>query len=346
MSQDDMITYGIALLAFIAVAGVGIALTSGGGEEAAKKRAKLVASGETGSKVRQRNRADEESHARKRETQKMLAKLREDGEKRRADSTANDLKSKIAQAGLSMSESSFWVMSAICGVVLAGLVFMSGAEGLTIGGVEYKSQVIVVIAAGVSGFLGLPRWFLGFLAGRRAKKMTNQFADAIDIIVRGVRSGLPLIECLRIIARESPAPLGPEFERLTDNLAMGGNLDRALQAFYKRVPLPEINFFVIVLSIQSKSGGNLSEALGNLSTVIRSRRMMREKVKALSSEAKASAMIIGALPFVVGTMVYMTSRDYVMLLFTTETGHLQLTIGAGLLLLGITVMRKMINFDM
>ena len=179
----------------------------------------------------------------------------------------------------------------------------------------------------------------------RHKKMTAQFADAIDIIVRGVKSGLPLTECLRIIAAESPAPLGTEFKNLTDNIQMGMTMDRALQQFYKRVPLPEVNFFVIVLTIQSKSGGNLSEALGNLSAVIRQRKMMREKIKAMSSEAKASAGIIASLPFAVGFMVYLTTPSYIMELFLKPTGHMILFMGAGLMFTGVTVMRRMINFD-
>jgi len=207
------------------------------------------------------------------------------------------------------------------------------------------SRILTIVFAGLAGGLGLPNWILGFLAKGRNKKMLNQFADGIDIIVRGVKSGLPLTECLRIIANESPAPLGPEFQTLTDNIKMGMNNDRALQNFYKRVPLSEVNFFVIVLSIQAKAGGNLSEALGNLSIVIRSRKMMREKIIALSSEAKASAMIIGSLPFAVGFMVYMTTPGYIMTLFTEPTGHMILFMGFCLMALGITVMRRMISFD-
>ena len=193
---------------------------------------------------------------------------------------------------------------------------------------------------------GFPRFMVNMLTTRRNKKMINQFADALDIIVRGVKSGLPLNECVRIIAKESPEPLRAEFAILADNLAMGAGMERSLNSFYKRVPLQEVNFFVIVLLIQSKAGGNLSEALNNLSNVIRSRKMMREKVKAMSSEAKASAMIIGSLPFVVGFLVYLTTPAYIMLLFTEEAGHLFIAIGVVLMTLGVLTMRKMINFDM
>jgi len=128
-------------------------------------------------------------------------------------------------------------------------------------------------------------------------------------------------------------------------LQMGMTTERALQQFYKRVPLPEVNFFVIVLSIQAKAGGNLSEALGNLSTVIRSRKMMREKIKALSAEAKASAYIIGSLPFAVGFMVYLTTPSYISELWTSSGGHTVLFVGFCLYTIGIVVMRKMISFD-
>lgn len=175
--------------------------------------------------------------------------------------------------------------------------------------------------------------------------MSRQFADAIDLVVRGVKSGLPLNDCLRSIAKETSPPMSVEFQHIYDDLKMGTSQDRALAKFFERVPLPEINFFVIVLAIQKKSGGNLSEALGNLSTVIRSRRLMREKVKALASEALASATIIACLPFLVGGLVFLTSPGYIMLLFTDPMGHLLLMIGACMFSMGIWVMRKMMSFD-
>jgi tight adherence protein B len=194
------------------------------------------------------------------------------------------------------------------------------------------------------GFLGVPRWALGFLVAARQKKFTNQLADGLDVIVRGVKSGLPLNQCLRIIAQESPEPLKSEFQALCDSQAMGVPLDQGLQRMYERMPLPEVNFFAIVLTIQQKTGGNLSESLGNLSAVLRARKMMAEKVKALSSEAKASAMIIGCLPIGVMGMVYFTRPDYIMILFTDPTGNLIL-MGAGVMMsLGIFIMHRMVNF--
>lgn len=343
MSQTDLIIYAIAGLAFVAIIGLGFAFTGDNTQGVAKKRAKMVGQGQKGVQARKTN---DENNQRRKETQRMLTKLREDDAQRRKSLVPTDIKSKLEQAGLETSVPVFWMVSAVIGALFAFGAYSSGAEGITAFGIAFKSRIGVSIGAAVFGALGLPRWWLGFLAKRRRKKVTNQFADGIDIIVRGVKSGLPLNECLRIIARESPAPLGPEFSALTDNVSMGVDLDRALQTLYQRLPLPEINFFVIVLTIQAKAGGNLSEALGNLSNVIRSRRMMREKVQAMSSEAKSSAMIIGSLPFAVGGMVFFTTPSYVMELFTTETGHFLLFVGFCLYTTGITIMRKMINFNM
>lgn len=340
----SLVIYAVAGLAFLAIAGIGLVLTSGQ-DEAARKRARAIGSGKTGSSRAALKGVDENAR-RRAKTQEMLENLRRQGKERRRNDPMRDIGSKLVQAGLEISVPVFWIMSVICGVVFAGAIYMSGADGLTINGIAFKSQPVVVAAALFAGTIGLPRFVLGFLIAGRHKKMINQFADGLDIIVRGVKSGLPLNECIRIIAKESPEPLRKEFLTFADNLSMGLGLERSLAALYKRMPLQEINFFAIVLTIQSKAGGNLSEALGNLSSVIRSRKMMREKVKALSSEAKASAMIIGALPFAVGIMVFLTTPDYIMQLFITETGHVILAVATVMMTSGIMVMRNMINFDM
>jgi tight adherence protein B len=240
---------------------------------------------------------------------------------------------RIDQAGLTMPEQTFYIGS-------VGLAIAAGVAAIAFGQAWY----IGLAAAGVAGF-GLPRWILGFLVGGRQKKFTAEFANAIDVIVRGVKSGLPLNECLKIIAREAPQPLGGEFQRLCDSVSMGVPLEQCLGKMFERMPLPEVSFFSIVLSIQLKAGGNLSEALNNLSVVLRARKMMREKVNALSSEAKASAAIIGALPICVCVMVSITSPSYMGLLFSDPTGHMGLLIGFLMMSAGIFVMRQMINFD-
>lgn len=344
MSSNLVILF-VAALAFVAIVGLGFTFT-GGNDEAARKRAKEIGAGRTGSAVAKGGKVIDEAARRRAKTQEMLDNLRKQDKERRKISAARDIGSKLTQAGLEMPVPMFWVVSVIAGAVCAGVVWVSGADGLVISGISFKSRPALTGAAFFAGTLGLPQFILNMMISGRHKKLVNQFADALDIIVRGVKSGLPLNECIRIIAKESPEPLRKEFLTFADNLSMGAGLDRALGALYKRMPLQEVNFFAIVLMIQAKAGGNLSEALGNLSTVIRSRKMMREKVKALSSEAKASAFIIGALPFAVGFMVFMTTPEYILELFRTETGHVILAMAAGLMGTGVTVMRNMINFDM
>ncbi|MBU2419046.1 MAG: type II secretion system F family protein, partial [Alphaproteobacteria bacterium] len=166
----------------------------------------------------------------------------------------------------------------------------------------------------------------------------------VDVIVRGIKSGLPVHDCFKIIARESPAPLGGEFQTLVEGLGVGLTLQQALDKMYERMPTPELKFFAIVIGIQQKTGGNLAEALGNLSAVLRARKMMGEKIKALSSEATASAGIIGALPPAVMIMVSVTTPAYMAKLFTDPRGQFMLLVAVMMMALGVFVMKRMISF--
>ncbi|MGH1421373.1 MAG: type II secretion system F family protein [Hyphomonas sp.] len=344
MAENSMLIYAVAGLAFLAIAGIGMALTSGQGD-AAKKRAKSIGSGTTTTRQRGGRVVDENAKRRKKNDE-MLDSLRKQEKERRKKLPPLTMEMRLQHAGLDITPMVFWIGSLVIGLVLGGGVYQSGFEGLTVKGIELKNRYVLAGGLAFFGAFGLPRVILSILTKKRQAKLVDQFADGLDVIVRGVKSGLPLNECLRVIAKESPDPLQTEFAILADNLAVGVGLERSLAAFYKRVPLQEMNFFCIVLMIQSKAGGNLSEALGNLSSVIRQRKMMREKVKAMSSEAKASAGIIGVLPFAVAVMVYMTTPDYIMQLFVTETGHVVLAMAAGMMTMGVAVMKKMINFDM
>ncbi|MBI1251615.1 MAG: hypothetical protein GC189_09105 [Alphaproteobacteria bacterium] len=314
-----------AVLAFVVIAGLGMAF-AGGEKNAAQQRAKSM----NAKKPSKRTDTEMATMKRRQTTQDALKELSQNEKKSRKQRFS--VKGQIEQSGLTLSEPTFWMMSAVLGVILGGVgYFVQGSPLGLIGGL-------------VVGGLGLPRWILKFLIGGRQKKFTSQLADAIDIIVRGVKSGLPLNQCLKIIATESPEPLRTEFQTIVDAQTMGVPLDQNLNRMFERMPLPEVNFFAIVLIIQQKTGGNLSESLGNLSTVLRARKMMKEKVKALSSEAKASAMIIGSLPFIVMAMVYFIRPEYISLLFTRQEGHLIL-LGAGVMMSsGILVMRNMVNF--
>jgi len=328
----DVLTYGLAGLAFIVIAGLGFAFAGGTGRGKQSKRIKSI--GEGGARARG---ADANATRRKQMADATKA-LREREEATRKQRTAGrTIEERIRQAGFTFPISTFWIVSGVLGVATGVGVFLLG--------MNESWKLLVAAGAAFAAGLGLPRWFIGFAINARQKKFVGQFADAIDVIVRGVKSGLPLNECMKMIARESPQPLAGEFQVVVDAIAMGVPVPQALDRMYQRMPIQEVNFFNIVLAIQQKAGGNLSEALGNLSGVLRSRKLLREKIKALSSEAKASAMIIGALPIIVMILVYFTTPSYIMSLFTNELGHLILLIAAGLMGTGIYIMRQMINFD-
>ena len=201
------------------------------------------------------------------------------------------------------------------------------------------------IPLGFAGAWGMPRWLLSFLKKRREAKFLNAFPDAVDIIVRGVKAGLPLLDCLKMITIEAPEPLRSEFRGIVETQAIGMPLGEACAKLYEHMPLPEANFFGIVVSIQQRSGGNLAEALGNLSRVLRDRKKMKAKIKAMSQEAKASAAIIAALPVAVMTLVYITSPQYISLLWTEPLGRVMLAACVVWMSMGVLVMKKMINFD-
>ena len=186
---------------------------------------------------------------------------------------------------------------------------------------------------------------LSFLKKRRENKFLNTFPDSVDVIVRGIKAGLPLLDSIKIIANEAPEPAKSEFQAIVETQTIGMPLGEACAKLYERMPLPEANFFGIVISIQQKAGGNLSEALGNLSRVLRDRKKMKAKIQAMSMEAKASAVIIGSLPICVGLLVWLTSPDYIELLWTTELGRIMIACCAVWMSMGVFVMKKMINFD-
>lgn len=249
------------------------------------------------------------------------------------------IKMQIQQAGLTWTMQNFYIGSAIFAVLVAAAYGYIGYARM--GGPLYLIPG-VLLAAG----LGIPRWVVSFLRKRRIKKFLAEFPNSIDVIVRAIKSGLPLNDGLRLIASEAKEPVRSEFRRIIDAQQMGISVPEAAGKLYENMPCSEANFFGIVIQIQAQAGGNLSEALGNLSRVIRDRKKMKAKVDALSMEAKASAAIIGALPFIVTLLVYLSSPSYIMILFTSSTGHMLLAGGLVWMSIGIAVMKKMINFDM
>jgi tight adherence protein B len=201
------------------------------------------------------------------------------------------------------------------------------------------------IGFGLSAGLLLPHWYVNFKRRRYCKRFTATLADAVDVVVRGVKVGLPLNECFKIVAREAQSPVKEEFQLIVEDQLVGMPLADATERLSERVPIPEARFLSIVITIQSRAGGSLAETLGNLSKVLRDRQKMFDKIKALSSESKASAYIIASLPlFVIGALSAI-SPSYIALLFTEHTGHIVLVVCALMMIAGTLVMRKMINFD-
>jgi len=254
-------------------------------------------------------------------------------EQRHKKSKSVPLAARISQAGLLWSKRQFFLISAGIAVGMFLLGILTGA-GLLVGA-----------ALAFTGAFGIPRWLLSYLKKRREAKFLNSFPDAIDIIVRGAKTGLPLLDCLKIISLEAQEPVRSEFRTIVESQAVGLPLGEACGKLYERMPLAEANFFGIVVTVQQRAGGNISEALGNLSRVLRDRKKMKAKIKAMAQEAKASATIIGVLPIAVMTLVYLTSPDYISLLWTEPLGRVMLGASACWMSMGVWVMKKMINFD-
>ncbi len=330
-----LLTIVIALLGFVILASLGFAFAGGNGTSAQlTKRTQTIGAGSTS-----RSRARQKSSAAKtpEERRKQISEQLKEAEKRERKARLS-LRARMLHAGLEPNIPRFLMYSGIIGAV--GFIMPI----VLVHNMPIWGKMLIAAGAGFAAFYGLPRWVLGFMAQRRIKKFTEEFPNAMDIIVRGIKSGLPVNDGLKLIARECPAPLGPEFQRLVENVGVGMSLDGALERMSEHVPAPELRFFAIVIAIQAKTGGNLAEALGNLSTVLRARKMMGEKIKALSSEAIASASIIGVLPPGVGTMIFITRPAYIAPMFSDVRGELMLAGGAFWMFCGIMMMRKMINF--
>jgi len=324
--NGTMLPLVLGVLIFFALGGVAFAFAGGGGGRA-KKRMQAVAKPQAS--VRAVKGGGDTNQQRRKNVQVMLKELeKQTAQKHKRPS----IRRRIEQAGLTMEVRSFTIMSAICGVVAAG--------------VSYFATHILWVApiAGFAFAVGFPRWVLAFLKGRREKQFTREFASAIDTIVRSVKSGLPVGEALKVVAQEIPEPVSGEFKLLTEGLKVGVTMEDGLKRMFERMPTPEVNFFGIVMSIQQKAGGNLSEALSNLAGVLRDRKRLQGKIRAMSSEAKAGAMIIGSLPPGVTAMIYITTPDYITPMFQIELGNLMLIGCCVWMAIGVMVMKKMVSF--
>ncbi|MEM7288760.1 MAG: type II secretion system F family protein [Pseudomonadota bacterium] len=327
------------LLAFVALAilaagglGFGFLYNQINNERSQEKRVKGIRDNDRDRAARLKSEARlADATKRKQSVQNSLKELEESTKGK--DPNKTGLKDNMRQAGFSITVGQFYLFSLIFGIVFGAMLFVTSAN-LVLGG-----------AGLVIGGLGIPRWFVGFKKKRRMNAFLEEFPNAVDVITRGIKAGLPLNDCLGIIANEAKEPVKTEFKRVLETQQMGIPMTEAIMKLYKNVPLTEANFFGIVISIQQSAGGNLSEALSNLSKVLRDRKKMKAKIKAMSSEAKASAGIIGSLPVIVMLLIYITTPGYITLLFTEQVGNLIL-IGSGIwMMMGIIIMKQMINFD-
>lgn len=243
------------------------------------------------------------------------------------------LEDRLAKSGRKISIGTYALISlAVALVVFIVALAVSGSA-------------VLAILIGLIGGVGLPHAIVGRMATKRLKKFTELFPDAIDLIVRGLKSGLPVTESIDTVGREMADPIGAEFRLISDNVKFGQPLEDTLWETARRLDTPEFKFFVISLSVQRETGGNLGEALENLSDILRRRRQMKMKIKAMSSEAKASAIILGSLPFIMFGIIFAMSPDYASQLFTDPRGQMMLGAGLGIMSIGIVIMSKMVRFE-
>lgn len=291
----------------------------------ARLRARLAAIAGTGS------RRDGTAPPQRR-TKQVEARLKDAGHgasgRRRVE-----LRLRLEQAGLTLSLRNFYLWSGLAAAV-------STAVYLALG----YSPLFAVAVAATNG-VGLPRFFLKRLVTRRQRAFTRRFADAIDVIVRGIRSGLPVGECLSIIAQESPEPVSGEFKLMVEGQRLGMTLKQTLDRACRRMPTADMKFFAVVLTLQQQTGGNLAETLAGLSGLLRGRKKMAEKIRAMSSEARMTASIIGALPFLLSLVIYALNPTYISLLWTDPLGEVILYGGLLWMAIGLFIMKQMVSFD-
>jgi tight adherence protein B len=318
-----MVNNVVLMAGAVAVAMGGLAFVFLGGDTRADQRRMAIAKTDVKARATTIDRA-----AKKKQITESLLELEKNSKRKRVD-----LQTRIEQAGLSIKRQQYLLIFVAIGLVLGGLTYFKARN----------PYIAALVAAMV--IVGLPNFVLARLRARRIKKFIDAFPAALDIIVRGVRAGLPLGDTLRIIAAEAQEPVRTEFRKVVESQQLGISVPDACAKLARRVPVTETNFFAIVIEIQSKAGGNLSEAIGNLSKTVRERKKMKGKIGAMSMEAKASAAIIGIVPFVVTGALYVVSPDYMSLLFTTNHGRLIVAIGLGWMSIGVAMMKKMISFD-
>lgn len=245
----------------------------------------------------------------------------------------DQIKARLAKAGLGTDLSRYATISLVLFFVTLLLFVLLGAP------------VVLALLLGLVVGAGGPHMYVGLRIKRRTERFTQQFPEAIDLMVRGLKSGLPVNECIANVGRELTAPTGEEFQKITDSMRLGKQLEEALWETADRLDTPDFKFFVISLVVQRETGGNLGETLGNLGTILRQRQSMKLKVKALSSEAKASAWIVGVLPFIMLGVILIANPDYGMILFTNPKAIVAGSIALIWMSIGIFIMSRLVKFE-
>ncbi|MGI9371201.1 MAG: type II secretion system F family protein [Hyphomicrobiales bacterium] len=318
--------FGLAVAVIIYI----IAMPFVNGEKRGQKRVAQISGDHTDSMIRKMLGPEAESKdARRKQVQDTLNQIEQ---RERARKKRLTIEMMLKQAGIEISVKMFWILSLVVGSVIFFAAY------------AYGYNIYICSAAGFAGAFGLPRWFVNFKRNRRQALFLAEFANAIDVIVRGLKAGLPVNDTLKVIATETVPPVGPEFAEVVEGQRVGITIEQGIERMHERVPLPEVNFLAIVIAIQARSGGNLAEALGNLSTVLRDRKKMKAKIRSVSQEAKSSAAIIGSLPPLIMIALYLLRPDYISLLWTENLGKTMLAASAIWMTIGVLIMRKMINF--
>lgn len=248
-------------------------------------------------------------------------------------SRINKLRLRLAQPGKQFNVEQYIYASIALGLVIAGLLVVRGAP------------IYLGAALGLLAALALPHFFIGYLIKKRITMFTSNFPDAIELLVRGLKSGLPVGETLTVVAKEIPGPVGEEFKLVTEKIRIGKPMEDALQDTADRLGTAEFQFFVITLAIQRETGGNLAETLANLADVLRKRAQMKLKIRAMSSESKASAYIVGSLPFFVFGMVWTVNPEYLGGFFYEPRLIIAGIIGIVWMSVGVFIMAKMVSFE-
>ncbi|MFD1744618.1 type II secretion system F family protein [Rhizobium helianthi] len=332
----DLTVVALAVLVAIAASGIAYALLFSRIEVEKKTTSRVtrLSSGATdGTQLKAARDRVQELSKRRKSVQDSLKDLEKKQQEKSRKFGDQSLKARLARSGLPLTPGRFYTFSAGFAVLMVLVCLLAGMPLMVLAG--------TAIVCGI----GIPRWVIGFFIRRRQEKFLEELPNALEVMVRSIRSGLPLNDAMRLIASDGQEPVKSEFRRIVESQQVGLSTPEACARMMLTMPLPEVNFFSIVIAIQSQAGGNLSEALGNLAKVLRDRRKMKAKVQALSMEAKASAVIIGSLPFIVATLVYLTSPQYISVLFTDARGHFILMAAGVWMALGVFVMRQMINFD-